>query len=206
MKTSGTTVHFCVRTSIHFIYLSNMFIQTLIKTVPKWIYCHIYRNGEHVLVVDPKFLVEFFYYCRDHMNAQFKMCMDICGVDYPARPQRFTVVYNLLSVHYNSRVRIKICIDEIHPITSITQVYSTAGWFEREVWDLFGIFFTNHPDLRRILTDYGFSGHPLRKDFPLSGYFEVRYDDSTKRVITEPLELSQEFRYFNFASPFSFPN
>jgi len=140
------------------------------------------------------------------MNAQFKMCVDICGVDSPARPQRFSVVYNLLSIQYNSRIRIKTCIDEIHPMPSITQVYSTAGWFEREVWDMFGIFFTNHPDLRRILTDYGFSGHPLRKDFPLSGYSEVRYDDSTKRVITEPIELSQEFRYFNFASPFSLSN
>ncbi|MEM7496156.1 MAG: NADH-quinone oxidoreductase subunit C [Myxococcota bacterium] len=165
---------------------------------------HVFRrNGEHVLYVYPEFLVEFLYYCRDHMNTQFKMCIDICGVDYPARPQRFSVVYNLCSIHYNSRIRIKICTEEMRAVPSVTQVYSAAGWFEREVWDLMGVFFTNHPDLRRILTDYGFTGHPLRKDFPLSGYSEVRYDDSEKRVITEPLELSQEFRYFNFSSPFS---
>jgi NADH:ubiquinone oxidoreductase subunit C len=106
-----------------------------------------------------------------------------------------------LSIHYNTRIRIKSCIDEITPIQSVTGLYSSAGWWEREAWDMFGIFFSNHHDLRRILTDYGFEGHPLRKDFPLTGYVEVRFDESEKRVRTEPLELDQEFRYFDFSTP-----
>ena len=135
------------------------------------------------------------------MNSQYKVLMDVTAIDYPTRNLRFEVVYNLLSIEYNSRIRIKTCIDEITPVSSSTPLFSSAGWWEREVWDMFGIFFTGHPDLRRILTDYGFQGHPMRKDFPLTGYTEVRYDDSEKRVITESLELSQEFRYFDFSSP-----
>jgi len=135
------------------------------------------------------------------MNTQYKILVDITAVDYPSRILRFEVVYNLLSLHYNARLRIKTRLDEITPAFSSTPIYSAAGWAEREVWDMFGIFFSNHPDLRRILSDYGFQGHPLRKDFPLTGYVEVRYDDSEKRVITESLELTQEFRYFDFASP-----
>ncbi len=127
--------------------------------------------------------------------------MDVTAVDYPSQDLRFQVVYNLLSIQYNSRVRVKTRINEILPVSSATGIYSSAGWWEREVWDMFGIFFSNHPDLRRILSDYGFQGHPLRKDFPLSGYVEVRYDDSEKRVITEPVEIDQEFRYFDFGSP-----
>ena len=135
------------------------------------------------------------------MSTQFTLLIDLCGVDFPSRKDRFEVVYNLLSVKYNTRIRIKTCVDDITPVSSVTDVYSTAGWFERETWDMYGIFFSNHPDLRRLLTDYGFEGHPLRKDFPLSGYTEVRYDDSKKRVISEPIELAQEFRYFDFSSP-----
>jgi NADH/F420H2 dehydrogenase subunit C len=135
------------------------------------------------------------------MNTQYKLLVDITAVDYPSRPLRFEVVYNLLSIQYNARIRIKTCVDEIKPLISSTGVFSSAGWWEREVWDMFGIFFSNHPDLRRILTDYGFQGHPLRKDFPLTGYVEVRYDDSEKRVVTESLELTQEFRFFDFSSP-----
>ena len=123
------------------------------------------------------------------------------AVDYPSRPLRFEVVYNFLSIQYNSRVRVKSCLDEVTPISSLTPLFSSAAWWEREVWDMFGIFFSNHPDLRRILTDYGFTGHPLRKDFPLTGFLEVRYDDSEKRVINEPVEMTQEFRFFDFASP-----
>jgi len=127
--------------------------------------------------------------------------MDVTAVDYPSQDPRFQVVYNLLSIQYNSRVRVKTRSSETLPIESVTSIYCSAGWWEREVWDLFGIFFYNHPDLRRILSDYGFQGHPLRKDFPLTGYVEVRYDDSEKRVITEPVEIDQEFRYFDFGSP-----
>jgi NADH/F420H2 dehydrogenase subunit C len=138
---------------------------------------------------------------KNYVNTQFKVLIDLTAVDYPSRALRFEIVYNLLSVSYNARIRIKTCVDEITPVTSITELYSSAGWWEREVWDMFGIFFSNHPDLRRILTDYGFQGHPLRKDFPLTGFVEVRYDDSEKRVINEPVEITQEFRYFDFSSP-----
>ena len=138
---------------------------------------------------------------KDHMNNRVNCLIDVCGADYPYRTNRFEVVYQLLSIDYNQRLSIKVCTDEITPIDSVTDIYCSAGWFEREVWDMFGICYTNHPDLRRILTDYGFEGHPLRKDYPLTGYSEVRYDDTQKRVISEPLELNQEFRYFDFSSP-----
>ena len=181
--------------------MTQNFAKYIINTVPKWIQYHVSHKNETILYVDPQYLVPFLYFLRDHINTQYKILIDVTAVDYPSRVLRFEVVYNLLSVHYNARIRIKSCVDEITPISSSTRVYSSAGWWEREVWDMFGIFFSNHPDLRRILTDYGFEGHPLRKDFPLTGYVEVRYDDSEKRVIAEPLELSQEFRYFDFASP-----
>ena len=181
--------------------MTQNFAKYIIKTVPKWIQHHVSHKNETILYVDPKYLIPFLYFLRDHINTQYKILIDVTAVDYPSRVLRFEVVYNLLSVQYNARIRIKSCVDEITPISSSTCVYSSAGWWEREVWDMFGIFFSNHPDLRRILTDYGFEGHPLRKDFPLTGYVEVRSDDSEKRVIAEPLELSQEFRYFDFASP-----
>lgn len=181
--------------------MTQNFAKSLIKMVPKWIHSYVYHKNELILYVSPEFLLPFLYFLRDHMNTQYKVLIDVTAVDYPSRPLRFEVVYNLLSVHSNARIRIKTCIDEIQPLASSTQVYSSAGWWEREVWDMFGIFFSNHPDLRRILTDYGFQGHPLRKDFPLTGYVEVRYDDSEKRVITESLELTQEFRFFDFSSP-----
>jgi NADH-quinone oxidoreductase subunit C len=127
--------------------------------------------------------------------------IDLCGVDYPDRPQRFEVVYNLLSLKHNHRIRVKVATDGENPVPSITGIYSAAGWFEREAWDLFGIYFADNPDLRRLLTDYGFEGHPLRKDFPLTGYVEVRYDEDQKRVVYEPVKLKQEFRSFDFVSP-----
>ncbi|HIE20639.1 MAG TPA: NADH-quinone oxidoreductase subunit C, partial [Rhodospirillales bacterium] len=123
------------------------------------------------------------------------------GVDYPDRSPRFEVVYNLLSLAHNNRVRVKIRTDEETPVPSATGVFSAANWWEREVWDLYGIYFSEHPDLRRILTDYGFEGHPLRKDFPLTGYVELRYDDEQKRVVYEPVKLTQEYRDFDFLSP-----
>jgi NADH-quinone oxidoreductase subunit C len=129
------------------------------------------------------------------------MLVDVCGVDYPDRPERFDVVYNLLSLKLNQRIRVKVTTDEDSAVPSVTAVYSAAGWFEREAWDLFGIYFADHPDLRRLLTDYGFEGHPLRKDFPLTGYVEVRYDEDQKRVVYEPVRLKQEFRSFDFVSP-----
>lgn len=176
--------------------------KALLQIIPQ---CDKYcsKLGESTIYIDPSKLVSFFTFLKQHVNTQFKVMVDITAVDYPnlASVARFEVVYNLLSIKYNTRIRVKTLVDEITPISSITEVYAAAGWWEREVWDMFGIFFSNHPDLRRILTDYGFQGHPLRKDFPLTGYVEVRYDDSEKRVITEPVELSQEFRYFDFESP-----
>ncbi len=127
--------------------------------------------------------------------------VDVCGVDYPERALRFDVVYHLLSMRKNLRLRVKVQTDEDTPVPSVVDVFPTAGWFEREAWDLFGIFFAGNPDLRRILTDYGFEGHPLRKDFPLTGYVELRYDEEQKRVVYEPVKLTQEFRRFDFLSP-----
>ncbi len=157
--------------------------------------------GELVVRVERGALVRALTFLRDDTNCQFKCLMDICGVDYPEREERFEIVYNLLSLTHNQRVRVKLTSDADTPVPSATGVFSSAGWWEREAWDLFGIYFTDHPDLRRILTDYGFEGHPLRKDFPLTGYVEVRYDDEQKRVVYEPVELVQEFRNFDFLSP-----
>lgn len=131
----------------------------------------------------------------------FHVLIDVCGVDYPERSPRFDVVYNLLSLKRNLRVRVKVAVDEDDQVPTVTSVFPGAGWYEREVWDLYGIFFSDHPDLRRILTDYGFDGHPLRKDFPLTGHVEVRYDDEQRRVVYEPVKLTQEFRNFDFLSP-----
>lgn len=181
--------------------MSQRFLFSLIKNLPAWIQYHVFSKNEAVFYIYPQYIIPFFSFLKDHINTQYKVLIDVTAVDYPSRGVRFEIVYNLLSIQYNSRIRIKTCVDEVSQLSSVTPLYSSAGWWEREVWDMFGIFFSNHPDLRRILTDYGFQGHPMRKDFPLSGYVEVRYDDSEKRVITEPVEITQEFRYFDFASP-----
>src|SRR3546814_530836 len=138
---------------------------------------------------------------RDDHNCQFKQLVDLTAVDRPDESERFEVVYNLLSLKLNQRVRVKLSTDDRAPVASVAGVFSSAIWLEREAWDMFGIFFTHHPDLRRILTDYGFEGHPLRKDFPLTGFKEVRYDEEQKRVVYEPVKLTQEFRRFDFMSP-----
>ena len=138
---------------------------------------------------------------RDDHNCQFKQLVDLTAVDHPDQVERFEVVYNLLSLKLNQRVRVKLTTDENTPVASVSGVFSSAIWLEREAWDMFGIFFSDHPDLRRILTDYGFEGHPLRKDFPLTGFKEVRYDEEQKRVVYEPVKLTQEFRRFDFMSP-----
>jgi NADH-quinone oxidoreductase subunit C len=158
-------------------------------------------HGELILWVRREAIVKVLTFLRDDPRCLFKVLVDLCGVDYPQRPERFEVVYNLLSLHHNQRIRVKVTTDEQTPVPSVTGVFSTANWFEREAWDLFGIYFSDHPDLRRILTDYGFEGHPLRKDFPLTGYVEVRYDEEQKRVVYEPIKLKQEFRSFDFLSP-----
>jgi NADH-quinone oxidoreductase subunit C len=159
------------------------------------------KHDELILSAHRGSIVKVLTFLRDDANCQFKLLMDVCGVDYPDRDERFEVVYNLLSLKLNQRVRVKVTTDEDTPVPSVTGVFRSAGWYERETWDLYGIFFADHPDLRRLLTDYGFEGHPLRKDFPMTGYVEVRYDDEQKRVVYEPVRLTQEFRTFDFLSP-----
>jgi NADH-quinone oxidoreductase subunit C len=162
--------------------------------------------GELTIEVTPTRLIEAMRFLRDDARCQFVSFIDACGVDYPSREKRFDVVYHLLSPHQNHRIRVRVVTDETTPVPSVTAIYPGADWFEREAYDLYGILFTGHPDLRRILTDYGFDGHPLRKDFPLTGFVEVRYDDAVKRVVYEPVRLNQEFRSFDFLSPWEGPD
>lgn len=159
------------------------------------------EGGELVLETGRDRLLAALEFLRDDSDSLFKMLADVTAVDYPERAERFEVVYNLLSVAHNQRVRVKVRVGEDASVPSAVPVFSSAGWFEREVWDMFGIRFSGHPDLRRMLTDYGFEGHPLRKDFPLTGYVEVRYDEGQKRVVQEPVSLTQDFRSFDFMSP-----
>ena len=157
--------------------------------------------GELAISVGGTEVISTLTFLRDDPGCEFNILIDICGVDYPNRQRRFDVVYHLLSVSKNARIRVKVETDETTPVPSSASIYPAANWFEREAFDLYGILFSGHPDLRRILTDYGFSGHPMRKDFPLTGYVEVRYDDEQKRVVYEPVKLVQEFRDFDFLSP-----
>jgi NADH-quinone oxidoreductase subunit C len=159
------------------------------------------RHRELSVRVAQEALADVLRFLRDDPKCQFTILCDICGVDFPDRLVRFEIVYNLLSMSLNQRIRLKVETNEGDPVSSATEVFSSAGWWEREAWDLFGIHFAGNPDLRRILTDYGFEGHPMRKDFPLTGYVEVRYDEEQKRVVYEPVRLQQEFRRFDFLSP-----
>lgn len=160
-----------------------------------------FAQDELVVIAKRDQIVKFLTELRDDVVTHFRQLVDITAVDYPAREQRFEVVYNLLSLSQNTRLRIKVATDEHTPVDSVTGVFSSAGWLEREVWDMYGIVFTGHPDLRRVLTDYGFEGHPLRKDFPLSGFVEVRYDEEAARVVYEPVSFQQDFRVFENLSP-----
>ena len=159
------------------------------------------EKGEPVVDAGRDGLLELMIMLRDDPRFAMQQVMDICGVDWPERPERFDVVYNLLSVTLNQRVRVIVSTDETTPVSSVHTVWPCATWWEREAWDLFGIVFSGQPDLRRILTDYGFEGHPLRKDFPLTGYVEVRYDEDRKAVVYEPVHLTQDWRTFDFMSP-----
>jgi NADH-quinone oxidoreductase subunit C len=159
------------------------------------------KLGELTIVASRTAIVKVLKILRDDPDFRFTTLLDVCGVDWPEREQRFDVVYHLLSLSQNQRIRVKVMTDEDTPVPSVTGVFSSAGWYEREAWDLYGILFADHPDLRRILTDYGFEGHPLRKDFPLTGFVEVRYDDEQKRVVYEKVKLTQDFRSFDFLSP-----
>jgi len=157
--------------------------------------------GELTLIARAEHIQKVLTFLRDNADCSFKQLIDVCGADYPERAKRFDVVYHLLSVQFNQRIRVKVEVDEDTSVPSAVDVFPSAGWFEREAWDMYGIFFSDHPDLRRMLTDYGFQGHPLRKDFPVSGFVECRYSEEEKRVIYEPTKLTQENRDFDFMSP-----
>ena len=159
------------------------------------------RAGELCCRTEREALPRVLRFLRDDPRCGFTVLCDICGVDYPDRSLRFEAVYHLLSMRLNQRIRLKVETDAEQPVPSAVALFSSAGWWEREAWDLFGIYFADNPDLRRILTDYGFEGHPLRKDFPLTGYVELRYDEDQKAVVYEPVHLQQEFRSFDFLSP-----
>lgn len=162
---------------------------------------HEMMKDEVVLTAKADKICKVLQFLRDDSECQFKMLVSISGVDYPDRAERFEIVYNLLSLTQNNRIRVKVAAAENQMIPSSTPIFSTAGWFEREIWDMYGVCFEGHNDLRRILTDYGFEGHPLRKDFPLTGYVELRYDEEQRRVVYEPVQLQQDFRSFDYLSP-----
>jgi NADH-quinone oxidoreductase subunit C len=157
--------------------------------------------GELTLLVEPADIVDVLSFLKRDPQCQFVSIIDISGADYPQREKRFDVVYHLLSPTLNARIRLRAEVGEMTPVPSVIDVFPGADWFERETYDLYGVIFTGHPDMRRLLTDYGFDGHPLRKDFPTTGFVEVRYDDQEKRVLYEPVRLNQEFRKFDFLSP-----
>ncbi len=157
--------------------------------------------GEVVLHTDTDWLIDVMTALKEDPRFSFEQVMDICGVDWPSKAERFEVVYNLLSVSHNHRIRVIVTTDGVTPVPSVSGLWAAATWWEREAWDLYGIPFSGQPDLRRILTDYGFVGHPMRKDFPMTGYVEVRYDEERKQVIYEPVKLTQDFRRFDFISP-----
>jgi NADH-quinone oxidoreductase subunit C len=179
----------------------NALAEHLAAALPGGVHDYAIHYGELTVSISREAILETLTFLRDDPKCRFSILCDICGVDYPDRPLRFEVVYNLLSMSRNLRIRVKLETDEEQAVPSAVGVFSAAGWWEREAWDLFGIYFSDHPDLRRILTDYGFDGHPLRKDFPLTGYVELRYDEDQKRVVYEPVKLKQEFRSFDFLSP-----
>jgi NADH-quinone oxidoreductase subunit C len=158
-------------------------------------------HGEFTLRVPRDGIVKLLTFLRDDSQCRFETLVDICACDYPMETERFEVVYHLLSMRLNQRIRVKVRTDEATPVPSVTRVFPVANWYEREAFDMYGVIFSDHPDLRRILTDYGFEGYPLRKDFPLTGRVEVRYDEAQKRVIYEPVKLIQEYRNFDFLSP-----
>ena len=173
--------------------MSTKYADALLKTT--------IAHDELTLIAKPDQLIPLMKSLRDDQFTQFEILIDLCGVDYPARADRFDVVYHLLSPRTNQRLRVKVTTNETDPVPSLCDVFPAANWYEREAYDMYGILFSDHPDLRRLLTDYGFSGYPLRKDFPLTGYTEVRYDDLEKRIVHEPVELTQEYRNFDFLSP-----
>jgi NADH-quinone oxidoreductase subunit C len=179
--------------------------ETIAAALPGSVTSHAVANGELTVHAVARDIVKLATFLRDDERCQFLSLLDVTAIDWPGRKRRFDVVYHLLSPKLNLRVRVKLEVDEKTPVASIIDVFPGANWFERETYDLYGVVFTGHPDMRRLLTDYGFEGHPLRKDFPLTGFVEVRYDDEQKRVVYEKVSLTQEFRNFDFLSPWEGP-
>lgn len=177
------------------------FCRQLLEMLP--LFSFYIRGGQATLVVPASSLDKVLFFLQKHTHSLYTLLMEICCTDYPERAQRFEISYLLLSLQHCARIQVKTYVDELTPVPSVTSLFWNANWMEREVWDMFGVFFLHHPDLRRILTDYGFEGHPLRKDFPLSGSYEVRYDDAKKRLVCEPLSLAQEMRSFDYTSRWS---
>jgi NADH dehydrogenase (ubiquinone) Fe-S protein 3 len=175
----------------------------LISCLPSYINTALVTLNELTVIVNSKYINKVLSFLKNDSNSLFNVLIDITAVDYPENDKRFEVFYFLLSLSYNTRIRVKTHVNEMFPLESVTNIFSSANWSEREVWDMFGIYFKGHPDLRRLLTDYGFEGHPLRKDFPLNGYLAVRYDDTNKIILYEVTELSQSYRNFNLQSSWS---
>jgi len=175
----------------------------LVEHMPKELHVGIDEglDGNLILFAKPDNVARLLFFLRDSSKLSYKQLVDITAVDYPSRAERFEIIYQLLSLSFNSRITVKVSSDAEKPVPSVVKVFTNANWFEREVWDMYGIKFKDHPDLRRILTDYGFEGHPQRKDFPLTGYVEVEYDEEKKRVVYKPVHLHQEFRNFDYLSP-----
>lgn len=181
--------------------MATQMIKLVQECLPKYLQlARLTHQKEVELCIAPSGIVPVISFLKRHHQTQFTNIVDIAGVDVPARQNRFELVYNLLSIKQNARIRVKTYTDELTPVDSITPIFKGADWYEREIWDMFGVMFTGHHDLRRILTDYGFEGHPFRKDFPLTGYEEVRFDEEDRRIVYEPIELPQEFRKFELAS------
>ncbi|KAF2642825.1 hypothetical protein P280DRAFT_395471 [Massarina eburnea CBS 473.64] len=174
--------------------------QYLMSCLPKYVQQFSVWKDELTIYIPPAGVIPTFTFLKYHTAAEYTQISDITAVDYPTKDQRFEVVYNMLSIRHNSRLRVKTYADEATPVPSLCDLYDGANWYEREVYDLFGVFFVGHPDLRRIMTDYGFDGHPLRKDFPMTGYTEIRYDEEKKRIVVEPLEMTQAYRNFRGGS------
>lgn len=173
---------------------------TVHKLVPNWLVG--WKEGDYqTYIIKQSALISFIYFCKNHIGLQYKYYIDCTALDYPSKRKRFVLVYHLRSIVYKTCIRVKIMVDEWTEVPSLISIYPAANWYEREIWDMFGIRFANHGDLRRILTDYGFEGHPLRKDFPLSGYLEVYFDDGEKRVESTGVQMDQEYRFFDFTKP-----
>lgn len=178
------------------------FLERIIKILSKSIKnVYIFNDNISIQLKTDKDLKNVLFFFKNYTNTQFKILIDITCVDFPENKQRFSIIYNVLSIKFRTRIRLSITANELIPVESIVDIFPCANWLEREIWDMFGIIFSNHPDLRRILNDYGFEGFPLRKDFPLMGFVEVRYDDEQRRIVYEPVELAQQYRSFSFVNP-----